>query len=80
MLNYSRIYGAGAKSAKISLQEFNPKLTPYEAAQNATKMFSATKGVRRKVSVQNDNEDEDEILLGLKKKKMKMVSQLNSPT
>lgn len=46
VINYARIYGAGQPFAEHLLKQFNPEMTPSEAKQKASKMFSMTKGKR----------------------------------
>ena len=46
VLNYARIYGAGAPFAKELLKQFNPALTDNEVAARAKHMYEQTKGQR----------------------------------
>lgn len=45
VFNYGRIYGAGKKFATTLLKKFNPEIGDKEAADTATNLYSATKGM-----------------------------------
>lgn len=45
VFNYGRIYGAGKKFATTLLKKFNPEIGDKEAAQTATNLYAATKGM-----------------------------------
>lgn len=52
MFNYGRIYGAGNPFAVQLLKQFNSKISDDEAEEKASKLYAATKGIRRLLSIE----------------------------
>jgi DNA polymerase gamma 1 len=47
IFNYGRIYGAGVKFAAQLMRQFNSAIDSVEARQRATKLYTATKGLKQ---------------------------------
>ncbi|CAG2105118.1 unnamed protein product [Medioppia subpectinata] len=59
VLNYARIYGSGQPFASRFLMQSNPLLDAKEAKEKAKKIFTETKGRRKKLFKKDFNESKD---------------------